>query len=397
MKNKHFKIAVFADNFLPQVNGVVTTTVNLCKGLAERGHKVLIIAPKYHKNIYPDFGPNIQIITVRGLPALFYPGLRLTLPFHRKIYNALIKNKIEILHFHVPMTLGVEAVIFAKLLHLPLIGTFHTFFGDSEYLKHAKLDYERVKKFSWQFSNLFYNRCNLVTTPTQTTKKILKDNKCTRTIKVISNGIDPQIFDNTNSPAIKQKYNPDGPLCLFVGRIAYEKNLTFLIECFQEVLKKCPTAKLLIVGGGPQFKQIQNKVEKLKLTANIILTGEIPHAKLVKSGIYGACDLFVTASKTESQGLTTLEAQANGMVSIGMKVKGISDCIINGINGYLVEPDNKQAFAQAIVKLLNNRDLLEKFKQNTLQEVHKHYLPNIITTWEKTYSEIIEKYHAKHT
>lgn len=386
------RIAIFADNFLPQVNGVVTAILNLSKGLAKKGHKVLIIAPKYSKFEYPKFHPNIEILNVRSVPALIYHDLKFTSVFNKKILSALRKKEIEILHFHAPMTLGLQAVMFAKILKLPLIGTFHTFFAESDYLKHARLDYEIVQKISWQFINLYYNRCDLITCPSQNTKKILMGNNCIKPIKVISNGIDPGLFDNTKSQEIKKKYNPNGPLCLFVGRIAYEKNVDFLIEAFAEVAKKMPAAKLLIVGDGPQFKSIQNKIQQMGLIGNIILLGGIEYKILVKSGIYKACDIFITASKTENQSLTMLEAQVNGLPCVGMNAKGTPDLLKDGINGFLVENEDKKTFAEAILKLLQNQDLLEQMKQNTLKMVKHHHIKNIIRVWEKTYTEVLKNH-----
>ncbi len=386
------RIALFADCFLPQVNGIVTAVLNLSQGMAKKGHKILIIAPKYRKVVYPKLHENIEILTVRGIPALFYPGLKFTAPFNKKILNALVKNQIELIHFHAPMMLGLQAVILAKILKLPLIGTFHTFFGDSAYLKHAKLDYKIIEKLSWQLVKFYYNPCNLITTPTESTKKILIQNKSRKPIKVISNGIDPEIFDNTKSAEIRQKYNPSGPLCLFVGRIAYEKNLLFLIDVFHGITKKIPEAKLLIVGGGPQLELVQKKIAQLNITNKIELLGEIPYENLVKSGIYGACDLFLTASKTETQGLTILEAQVNGLVCVGMKAKGVPEVIINNINGYTVSHDDKKAFVNRVCKLLENKDLLLKMKKRTLEMVQKHFTKNIMGKWESTYQETIKNY-----
>lgn len=388
------RIAIFADMFLPLINGAVTSVLNLSRGIAAKGHQILIIVPKYKNMVYPELDKNIKILTVRGIPAFFYNGIKWTLPYDQKILKALLDHKIELLHFHTPMMLGFQAVLFAKFLKLPLIGTFHTFFNDSEYLKHAKLDYKIVQKILWEYTKFYYNRCNLITVPTESAKKILLNYGCNKKIKVISNGIDLHIFDNNKASEIKNRYNPKGSLCLFVGRIAYEKNLIFLIDAFGEVLKKIPDCKLLIVGGGPQLKETQTYIETLQLTNHIQMLGEIEHEYLLKSGIYGACDLFVTASKTETQGITVLEAQANGLPCVGIHAKGISDLIKNKINGFTTT-ENKKAFANAIVKILKDKNLLNRMKKNTLKCIKPHKLEHIIDLWEKNYQAIIQHNQKK--
>lgn len=384
-------IAIFADNFYPQINGVVTAIANLSDGLAKRGHRVLVIAPKYRKATLPKLHPNIELITVRSIPSLFYHDIKFTNIINRKIYKALKKNKIEILHFHAPLTLAFQAIMFAKLMKLPLVGTFHTFFAESDYLKHAKLDYKFVQKLSWKYNNMYYNRCNLVTSPSESTRKILMGHRYRKPIKVISNGINPKIFDNSGASAIKNKYNPDGPICLFVGRIAHEKNIEFLIRAFDRVVKKISNAKLLIVGWGPQFKDIQATVKELKLENQVLLLGAIPHDELIASGIYGASDLFVTASKTENQSVTLLEAQINGLPCVVADAKGNPDLVTNNKNGLLIKPNSLEEFSEGMIKLLQNPKLLQKFRGETLEMIKKHHIERVIDEWEKTYHKLIKE------
>lgn len=386
-------IAIFADNFYPQINGVVSAIENLIDGLAKRGHKVLVFAPKDRKSTMPKLHPNIELVTVGSVPSLIYHDIKVTGIMDRKIYNALKRNNIQIIHFHAPLTLGFQAILFAKLLKLPLIGTFHTFFAESDYLKHAKLDYKFFQKISWEYNNLYYNRCNLVTCPSPSTRKILMEHKCRKPIKVISNGINVKIFDNSKAKAIKAKYNPNGPLCLFVGRIAYPKNLNFLIRAFAKVLIEVPKAKLLIVGWGPQFKELQAEIKSHGLGKNIELLGAMEHNELITSGIYGACDLFVTASKTENQSVSILEAQVNGLPCVVADAKGNPDLVKNNENGLLIEPDNLESFSRGIIKLLANPSLLHKFRRTTLEMIKTHHVERVIDEWENTYRKIIRKGH----
>lgn len=414
------KIAIFTDAFLPNIDGVVTSTISLSKGLADKGHEVHIIAPKF-KNNFKEFNyPNIHIKRVFSIEASFYPGYKFTLPLNIEILLYLIKNKIEIIHFTTPIGLGAQAILIANTLGLPLVGTFHTFVSDPQYFKHMKksnplmlgmvtillsynqpkllknlkIDDSIIQKATWNYLKAYYNRCDLVTCPSEYTKKELSKNRIKKKIKVISNGIYLNQFDNSNADNVRKKYGEDGPILLFVGRVAYEKNIFYLLDCFKLILEKIPKAKLIIIGDGPEMAEVKKKINSEKINKNIILTGKIEHSKLVNSSIFGACDVFVTTSLTETQGITILEAQANGLVCVGVDATSVPGLIHNNYNGYIVKVGNKKAFADAVIKILSNKKLYEKMQRNTLKEIRKHDMARVVETWEKTYMHLIKKHYG---
>jgi glycosyltransferase involved in cell wall biosynthesis len=383
-------IAIFTDTFLPQTNGVVTATVNLAKGLADKGHEVHIIAPKFPR--VKEFKyPHVHVKRVFAVNAYFYEDFKFTLPINIEILNYIIQNKIEVIHFTSPIMLGVQAILIGHSIGVPVVGTFHTFVADPQYLRHVKLNNKVMEKVAWNYLKAYYNRCDLVTSPSDYTKKELMKNGIRRPIKVISNGIHLDMFDNSNAKKVREKYIKDknGKLLLFIGRVAHEKNIFYLLDCLKIVADKLPKAKLLIVGDGPQMEEVKIKIKTLGLSNNAIIIGKIAHEDLVKSSIFGACDLFVSASVTENQPMTILEAQANGLVCIGQNAKGVPDLIKNDYNGYAVKVGDKQAFADAIIKVLSNEALYKKMKQNTLKEIQSHDMSRVISVWEKTYFDSI--------
>ena len=293
-------------------------------------------------------------------------------------------------HFHTPTPLGLEGIVIAKLLRLPLIGTFHGYFMDKEYLKHVKLNYDFAERLMWRYSNFFYNKCNLIVCPSEGTKAELIARNCKRPVKVIPYGIDISVFDNTKAAILKKKYNKSGKLLLFVGRVAHEKNIPYLLECFALVLKKVGRAKLLIVGDGPQMAEVKRKIVSLGMQKKVVLLGSIEHEKLVKSGIYSACDMFVHASTTETGPMTVLEAQANGLVCVAVKSKAMK-LIRNNVNGYLVEPGNRQAFANAVVKILTDKSTYSRMRKATLKKIQKYDQTRIASLWEKVYQDAVRK------
>jgi len=387
------RITIFTDSFTPLIDGVVTSTTNLVKNLADRGHKIYIIAPSFNKKFEEFKHKNVKIKRVYSIPAFFYSGYRFTYPFSFKILKYLKKEKIECIHFQTPLALGLQAILISKVLKLPLIGTFHTLFTHPDYIKHIKMGYKPFEKMAWSYARMFYNKCDLITCPSQETKKELLKHGFYRPIKVISNGIDLKMFKNSKCASVKKKYNKNGKLLLFVGRVAHEKNIPYLLKCFKLVLKEVPDTKLLVIGDGPQMEEVKEDIKKFGLSENVILLGKIEHSKLAKSSIFKASDLFVTASITENQPMTMLEAQANGMACVGIKAMGVKDLIKNNYNGFLVKNGNKKEFADKVITLLKNKKLRNKMGKNALNEIKKCEIKNVGDVWENIYSDMIKNYN----
>ena len=135
-------------------------------------------------------------------------------------------------------------------------------------------------------------------------------------------------------------------------------------------------------------KLLKEKIIRKKLSGNVILAGSIEHKALLASGIFKACKIFATTSTTETQGISTLEAQANGLVCVGMDARGTKSLITNNENGYLIKRD-KKAFAEKIITLLSDEKLYRQMKKNTLGKIKKHDIRKVIDQWEETYAALI--------
>ncbi len=387
-------IAIFTDNFLPQVNGVVTAVLNLAKGLADKGHKIYIIAPKY-KGVEEFKYPNIKVRYVKSKPANFiYTNFKVVSPISIRTRKFIKDNDVDLVYFVIPFTVAIKGIIIAKILKLPVVGTYHTFICEKEYLRHVKLDYKFIVDLAWKYTNTYYNQCKVVTCPSQITKERLLESGCKRPIKVISNGIEKLDSPKSEILKIKKKINCKGKILLFVGRLAYEKNLLYLLDCFKLILKERPDTKLVIIGDGPQKKDLVKRITKLKLNSSVMLFGEVKYQDLMSKGYYNACDIFVTTSTTETFGLSVLEAQVNGLVCVGVNENGVKYLIKDNYNGFLVDPKDKIKFKCAVIKLIDDEKLYSKFKKNNEIMVKKHDMKQVISEYEKTFMSVI-KNHKK--
>ncbi|MBN2508958.1 MAG: glycosyltransferase [Spirochaetales bacterium] len=384
------KIAIFSDTFLPQINGVVTATVMMAKELANQGHEVHVLAPEY-KEFQKDHLFPFTVKRFPAIPAFFYEDFKWVMGPNPAILGYVIKNKFHILHFQTPIGLGFQAIIVAKLLQKPLVGTFHTFFADPDYLKHIKLDLKIMERIGWMYSNIYYNRCDVVTVPSQETGAELRTHGCRPPIRFITNGIDLSQFDNTKAPEIKKQagIKKGDAVFLFIGRLAYEKNLGALIKAFCHAAKTNPHYKLLIVGGGPQEEEYRQLAKKHDTHGSCIFMGKIEHDELVVSGIFGAAKYFITLSKTENQPVTILEAQGNGLIPLCLPEKGLKTMIEHRRTGFFLTSDDPVIFSRELERFMEDKALHQKMRSAIRDMVRKQSITNVAKEWERLYTDLI--------
>lgn len=388
------RIAIFTDVFPPSINGVSSSIFLLSKELVRRGHFVKIFTPRIRKGQLTKAQlQGIQVCYEPSVPSLFYPDIKLALPTYPKTIYRLMRDKIDIIHFHTPLPMGAEAILAAKILRKPLIATFHTYFMEPEYLKVMGLDKggenitKMLVKLGWKYSNFYYNAADLITSPSQYTQSMLIKNDIKKKSIVIPNGI--------TLPKLNQKElsrHHESKTCLYVGRISKEKNLTTLIDAFEIVQKKIHEAKLIIVGNGPDLKKLTKLVEKKELTESITLTGKIPYEKLMSSSLYLDSALFVTASTSENQPMSILEAMSFGLPVVAVAKRGIPELITD--NGSLCKTASAKEMAKNISSLLSNPNKIKHMSLAALRHAKKFSIETTTTQFEKTYAKLIKNYGA---
>jgi len=326
-----------------------------------------------------------------AVEAAFYEGFKWSAIMHKPTYRKLKEANIDIVHFMTPITISVFGILVGKMLKKPIIGTYHTFVSELTYLRqffpHAGAGTQR---FAWNYTNAFYNRSHLITTPTENAREELLQNRCRVNVEAVSNGIKLDSFDNSKAAEMKEKYNPNGEIILYVGRIAPEKNMKVLLTSFRELCKSDFTTKLLVIGGGPSLDECKQFVKDAGIEDRVIFLGLIPTEELKKSGIFGACRMFVTASTTETQSITVLEAEANGLPCIGPNAKGIPNVIDNNINGFVVTPDSSSEITEAMKRLLDDDELHRIFSERSMISAEKHDFKHILDDWEDRYERVLQ-------
>ena len=377
-------ISIFSDTFYPNINGVTVTLLNFTQFLAEKGHKIKLIVPNYGKTELKYFHENISIERHLSFKLIGYPEFRLAVPVPRKIRESLKRFKPDIIHVHTPGTLGVMGMRFAERYKIPLIGTYHTYLPDFLIciLPNKKIDKSDKKylskKIVWKLSNRLYNKCDLVTVPSESMKEVLEKNGLKTRVISLSNGLNLDEFSS------KEKYNSNCRL-LHVGRISYEKSVDIIIKSVGILSKEFPDISLSLVGEGPALKSLKLLTKELEIEKNIHFLGFVEHSKL--SSVYKEHDIFITASTIETQGVVILEAMASGLPIIGVNKLAIPDCVKNNINGYITTPFDETEMAEKIKILYLDSKLREAFGRQSAELVKEHDIKNTIEKLESIYFE----------
>lgn len=316
------KIGLFTDSYPPYINGVSTSVYNLREALKKLGHTVYIVTIN-DSIIKHEYDEKEKILRIPGIPIGIY-DYRLSEIYPISTVKMIKKWKLDVIHSHTEFGIGIFARILSKKFKIPLVHTYHTLYEDyTHYITHNHFD-KLSKKIVKDLTKVYCVKTAKETiVPTDKIYKLFKEKyMITKNISVIPSGINIERFFEENVQKdkveqIKEKYGitKDDFTVIFVGRLAPEKNIEFLLNAQKKLIeKKIFNIKLLIVGDGPDKENYINISRKLNIFDKVIFTGKIPQEEI--QNYYQCADAFVTASNSETQGLTVIEAMAAGVVPI---------------------------------------------------------------------------------
>lgn len=387
------KIAYFTDLFLPLLNGVTTALVNQAIGLARRGHEIYIITPRQKED--PNFEyENITVLLTDSFPFPFYPDVNFSAPISFKVFKAIRDFDPDIIHFQSPSAAGVAASVSSRLFQKPLLGTFHGYFMEPEYLKVIGVK-DTVQKVTtnvlWKYTQLYFDQCDTIVSPARHSKQDLIDHGVTKDIHIIHNSMDKNIAKHVSETEIEElKYHLGlkKNVILYVGRLSLEKNIDQLVESFSIMLKDNPDTSLCIIGKGPAQKSLEEQVQNLGIQNNIVFAGEVNQEALLTKGYFEMADIFATASLSELQPMSIIEAYFFGIPAVGSAKRGTKEMIENV--GLLSEPDDIQGFADNLSKILQDPKLKRKLsKQSKTAFTQLYDLETTTTQYEDLYSSFL--------
>ncbi len=389
------KIAFFTDMFLPHLNGVTTALLNQVLGLSRQGHRIYIFAPKAKTDKPIQYKvENVHVEYLPSFPVFFYPEVRFSYPIFNQAYRVTKKFRPDIIHFQSPSSAGIAGIIIAKQLGIPVIGTFHGYFMEPEYLKVIGFvdTFQKITtNVLWKYTTFYFNLTDGVVTPSEISKKELITRGIVKNISVIHNSLDTQTIKKVSPEKVaelKKKLKLREHVILYVGRVSHEKNIDQLIKSFKIVLKKQPDTHLLIIGKGPALPLLKDLVNKLGLKKDVIFHGEVEQKPLLTEGYYQMVDMFATASISELQPVSLIEAFAFGLPAVGSAKRGTGEMIKNV--GLLSRPDDIEGFAHNMLKIITDEKLKNTLSANSLKVFNEKYeLGEITHQFEEYYQKFI--------
>lgn len=388
------RIGIFTDTYPPFINGVSTSIVMLKKALEKQGHTVYIVTVN-NENMKYKYEEDEKVIRIPGIPVGIY-DYRLTGIYPVKIVNKIRKWHLDVIHSQTEFGVGTFARIIAKQFHIPLVHTYHTMYED--YVHYITKGYfVGTSKKIVEYLTLFYcdKTISELIVPTEKTKELFKEKyKVNRNVYVIPTGIEIEKFylENNKNLNILEKRNSlciakDDFVILFVGRIGTEKNIDLLLNGMDKLIKLSKKIKLLIIGDGPDMGYYKEYVYKRKLGKNVIFTGKVPWDSI--SEYYLIADIFATASVTETQGLTVIEAMAAGLPVVCINDESFTGTIMNNVDGIIF--NNLEEYIEAITKLYQDRELLKNLGKKARIDAEKYSSEKFATSVLEVYRTAIKK------
>ena len=345
-------IGLFTETYYPEINGVAASVFVLKEELEKLGHNVYVFtttspgAPKYEKNVF----------RVPSLPCVLISERRVGLFYQPRLASAIKRLNLDIIHTNTEFSLGVFGRIMARELKIPIIHTYHTIYEDyTHYITKGKILDGRAKKVVRAISRVCCNTVDEVIAPTEKVKELLEHYDVSREIKVIPTGINLEKFDKQNYSyrdiqGVRKQYGikPEDKVVVYIGRVSHEKNLDELLQHMNHYQMKRKNVKFVIVGSGPDSKKINEMISKMESKDSIICMGAKPYDEI--GTYYQIAQVFVSASNSETQGLTFIEAMAAGLPVVAKQDRCLEGILKPGENGFFFQ--NETQFEAGLDEIL---------------------------------------------
>jgi glycosyltransferase involved in cell wall biosynthesis len=345
------KILFISDVYFPRVNGVSTSIETFRRNLHLLGHTVHLIAPEYGTPAADETG--ILRVPARRVP--FDPEDRLmSYDCVMKQLDRLRSEQYDLIHVQTPFVAHYLGVKLSYRLDIPCIETYHTFF--EEYLYHyiPLIPKWVTRSLAKRFSRHQGNSLDGMVIPSRPMQRVLQRYGIETTMEVIATGIEPESFVPGDRIAFRDKFGipQNQPVLLFVGRVAHEKNIDFLIKVVDQIRKEVADILFVIAGEGPARAGLEQEVRRLALGQNVHFIGYLDrHTEL--NSCYSAADIFIFSSRTETQGLVLLEAMAQGLPVVSTAELGTRDVLQDGAGVWIAREDLSD-FSGNVVKMLDH-------------------------------------------
>lgn len=340
------KIAMFTNTFTPHIGGVARSVQGFTDELRRLGHQVLVVAPQFD-NVDAN---ETDVLRIPAIQHFNGSDFSVPVPASLKVTGVLKTFNPDIVHSHHPFLLGHTALRIAAACNVPVVFTHHTRY--EQYTHYLPGDSAPLKHFVVDLVIGYCNLCNTVVAPSASIADLLRAQEVKTRIEVIPTGVDPLYFaeSESGSPRRRLEIPEDAFVIGHVGRLAPEKNLAFLTEATCQFLMTNSTARFLLIGEGPARAEMLGSFARQGLTHRMHLRGVMDRLNLADA--YRCMDVFVFASRSETQGIVLAEAMAAGTPVVAVDAPGVREIVVDAVNGRLLPTEEVSGFVGALEWLL---------------------------------------------
>ncbi len=369
------KILFVSDVYFPRVNGVSTSIKTFVDQLQQLGHTVHLIAPDYGSENNADIATDRK--WVKRVPArkIFFDPEDYLMRYSQamRLVPELIEEGYDIVHVNTPFVAHYLGIKLAKKLNIPCVETYHTFFED--YLHHYLpwLPQGVARYLARGISKRQCNAVDAIISPSQPMLDVLKTYGVSVSAKVIPTGLQDASFNKIENIDFRAKYGIDEncPMLLYVGRVAFEKNIEFLLGVVHALKETIPNLLLVITGEGPAVNHLAKLAKKLNVEENVRFIGYLDrHTEL--NACYEAADIFTFASTSETQGLVLLEAMAQATPVVAVAELGTTSILVEG-QGAIIAKEDTVDFADKVQDLLSDAVKREMLGEQAIKYVQEQW------------------------
>ena len=365
------RVGIFTESYPPLVNGVSTSILMLEHALTKLGHEVFIITVSDNKKDYV-LENNGHILRLPSVNLANCYDYKMTSVYPIKAVNMIKKMNLDVIHSNVEFTVGIFARIVSEQLSIPLVHTYHTNWEDyTHYITKNKKILDDICKKLLKYLMVFFEDKTVteLIVPSNKIYNLFKDKyKFTKNIHITQTGIETSKFykekfnlKDINSLKKKLGIKKKDFVVMTVSRLAKEKSVDRIINNHKELVKKYSNMKLLIVGDGPDIDKLKDEAKSLGVSDSVIFTGKVPLSDIPI--YYQLGNVFVTASKSETQGLTVVEAISSSLPVVAVRDDSFVNSVIEDFNGFVFTDDEK--YINSISKLYEDKELYNRLSNQS--------------------------------
>ena len=364
------RILKLSHGYPPTISGVTLVVRKFARAMVRRGHTVLVITASESRKAYQTEDQGVQLKRVFAFPNPFWregpiPFIRL-----KELLKEVATFKPDLIHTHEGAILGNQLLRLKGELEVPVVSS-------SYYLPRYVTHYltwgsQLINSVMWRYAVWHFNQFDRVIYSTPTQRDFYIENGLRAPTTVISNGLDTSHYKpgEEGVAEVSARFNlPAGPRVLFVGRLMKDKKIDVLLKAMARVCAQCD-AHLLLVGRGDEQPALQEQAEEQCIRDRVHFLGFVPEEDL--PALYRASDLFAITSISEVQSIPTLQAAATGLPIVAAQAAALPELVTDGLNGFLVPPDDVSATAQAILRIITDPLYAENLGRASLEVGRRH-------------------------